>query len=581
MADVSALSTEARGKQEQSTDSRQYWGSREVRRRVVNRVGVLDSISPRTTDDTDYANGSRRVAIENGLSSTDGISLMRKHRLSGQRHSLSSAKHRNGTNDLEDASSWVSGTVDIPALRERVRKRSVSSPAASKSSMRSRLERPVLENLFRRNEGCVNRDQIRSAATLCGMPTCAAPMLFNTTLAQCSKRSTADGLQRCDTVDADAFFKLWESDLKNKTQDARLFHVMVHGASSAIHGADTRPSSPCEVHGKQASAPESLTADDFMLLAENLLNVLHTTLEARLTNECKALNRKALEGLIAGCLTSSLKGCIRQNALRVRLQDFERTSLCAALLAAENGRYQGPLELLRPDRFSVMAARYTEALRCDVGEARASDHVSSEKMVVCASGLAQFCIKYSMLTPKATQLFCSLAASGSGVCTSCSGRGVSAFAFTRMYLACTQVSKEASVRLLFDLIDVDMDGIVSAGDAQERYSEKVALYRQGVLTGSGENASAAQNQNHDRIEEVFALPDFEPTWYALIDMMPVNDRSRGFSKLELARASAATRAKVVQFLLFMKSDLAPSQSSARRVHARPRTEGMNSSVPCK
>lgn len=418
-------------------------------------------------------------------------------------------------------------TIDFKRLRKQNRS----------SSVRGRIEDSGLNMVFSRCGGQARRDSFHSIASMCGLPLCTGPLLFDAAQAWTAK-CEAEGVE--DPVPVRQLFSLTRrssSPSINARADSRSVsprrsassssldpHVVVTYEQFARFWRDVlRPHSNEQrlykiatvAHRFSSAVPRKAVADvvtQFMLRRQSGSDTYTPTGAATPDADVGHLAAHVIAYELQ--LTSRTRG-------RISKGDVERAGLCSSLLAAESGIYNGITTQLRTDRLRNITSAFREACSDQAGDAEAALSVKD---------LVWFSAERGMLTPRAIQ---------AAFARHVSGPAMGVHDFAPLWLASNKPETDAATAYFFDILDADGDGYLSAGDCAHFYSEKCALLKR----------------------EGFVPITFQCIWRSVLDNMcggrSTCGRGQGRVSLpELRRMSCRDRLTLFQSLLFMDDDLA-------------------------
>jgi len=390
-------------------------------------------------------------------------------------------------------------------------------------SVRNKMERPALEKLFARSGGKVARHQFTPMTTLCGLPVCAAPLLFKAT-------AVFIGASSAEYIDSRSFMAFWDSNLRDRNGEGRLFHIMQKYSSIVNNGSDEN-GNRAPVKTKSALGRNMICVESFQVLADGLVK----NLRSRIGDGAWTVRA------VAACLVFGLTG-VAGAGVPVRLGDIQRVSLCSRVLGAESGMYDGPAMYLRPDRFcgirslfeSIMNTGDLELTSSSFGSANGvhpangsiiSSGVDTEiGPLLSQNSLVEFCKKRALLTPRGVAAVFARQVEHPA-------HGMSLADFVRFWLACSELRLLQSTEYFFHVLDVDMDGYISACDAFHFYAEKEAVLA----------------------EEGLVLANFWDVWISIVDLVYPREVKLGFTVSELLKLNEKNRTFVIQALL-MRDD---------------------------
>eukprot|EP00184_Porphyridium_aerugineum_P004042 CAMPEP_0184708088 /NCGR_PEP_ID=MMETSP0313-20130426/37596_1 /TAXON_ID=2792 /ORGANISM="Porphyridium aerugineum, Strain SAG 1380-2" /LENGTH=1180 /DNA_ID=CAMNT_0027169669 /DNA_START=1022 /DNA_END=4564 /DNA_ORIENTATION=- len=381
--------------------------------------------------------------------------------------------------------------------------------------VRNRMEKPALEKLFARSGGAVGRMQFSPISTLCGLPVCAAPLLFAASVQLLPDMNS-------ERVTADAFIQLWETKLRNMNGEGRLSVIMAAYKPVKKNGeSDGNHSTEKPYRNGFMTSNSAIPIEAFYILAEGLVK----TLRSRIGEGPDVVEA------VASCLLFGLNGSAHTGA-PVREKDLQRVNLCSRLLGAESGMYEGPTFQLRPDRFCSIRSIFENARNEKAGGANPSNvndssmmdftRSTSEKLIqLTESEFTDFCAARSLLTRRgAAALFCRHVRPKSPNMTFSD--------FARFWTATNDLKLDSSLEYFFQVLDYDMNGYISAEDAFHFYTEKEALLQ----------------------EDGLVLASFWDVWVGILDLVYPKDPKRGFSLFEMTKLSEKNRVYVVQAFMF-------------------------------
>lgn len=418
-------------------------------------------------------------------------------------------------------------TIDFKRLRKQERS----------SSVRGRIEDSGLNMVFSRCGGQARRETFHAIANMCGLPLCTGPLLFDATQAWTAK-CEAEGLE--DPVPARQLFSLTRrssspsinAPAENRSVSPRRSvssssldpHLVVTYEQFArfwrdvlrAHSSEQRLFKIATVaHRFSAAVPREAVAgvvSQFMMRRESGSDKYASS---------GAPAPDAAAGLLAAQVIVYELQLSSRTRGRISKGDVARAGLCASLLAAESGIYNGITMQLRTDRLRNITAAFREACGERATEADAALSVKD---------LVWFSAERGMLTPRAVQ-----AAFARHVC----GPAMGVHDFGPLWLASNKPETDAATAYFFDILDADGDGYLSAGDCAHFYSEKCALLRR----------------------EGYVPISFQCIWRSVLDNM-CGGRStccRGQGRVslpELKRMASRDRLTLFQSLLFMDDDMA-------------------------
>ncbi|EME26755.1 hypothetical protein Gasu2_14110 [Galdieria sulphuraria] len=306
---------------------------------------------------------------------------------------------------------------------------------SDKDIVDNRTELKAIEEIFRMKSNNLLESTYRHIAISCGLPSCAYRLLH-------------DAIQREEQhVDCGAFGRFWKKHFLHRNREERLFILL------------------CPYGKKLTSkSPLRILVED--LLKRRLLRrVSSNTVQVQLV-DC------ALE-----CVLYSLTGNFEISG--ITLKDVEREKLCHALILAEQGSFKRPLEFLRPEKF--------DALRKDFKIASQGRYLSCiGSNVIGLDDFLRFNHERNWLTAKGAMSFFQIL-----IFLRCACKDTSLAVeddwlllsdFARFYCTISELSNSSALKLLFLVLDTDMDGVVSFEDFVSFYKDKARIYaREGLI----------------------------------------------------------------------------------------------------
>ncbi|KAA8497315.1 Internalin-A [Porphyridium purpureum] len=386
-------------------------------------------------------------------------------------------------------------------------RRTVVAPSGGIGGVvRNRMEKPALEKIFARSGGAVKRAQFTPIATLCGLPVCVAPLLFEAareygTTADSSSNGVGDNVKHGDDrVPTHVFMKFWLEKLQSQNGEGRLVEILMHSSRAEN-----------DVNGKNTIG---LAMHGFRVIAEGLVRNLRSRIG----------EGKHVVDAVVSFLVFGLRG-LAHRGIPITKMDLKKANFCARLLGAESGMYEGSAAQLRPDRFCSVRSTFENASGCTIearGEAASDD---SNRCVLRLDAMIEFCRERSLLTPRGVKALyaCHVPRTQDGMRLP---------DFARFWAATSDYKVDACVEYFFLLLDVDMDGYVSAADSFHFYSEKKKLMA----------------------DEGLVLADFWDVWVGILDLVYPADNELGISLHEMLRLSEKNRVYVIQALMFRESE---------------------------
>ncbi|GJQ15778.1 hypothetical protein GpartN1_g7569.t1 [Galdieria partita] len=299
----------------------------------------------------------------------------------------------------------------------------------------NRMELKAIEEIFRMKSSNVLENTYRHIAVSCGLPSCTYRLLH-------------DAIQREEQrVDCCAFGRFWKTHFLHKDREERLFVLLC-------------PS------GKKLTSRRTLRVLIEDLLKLRLLRrVSSNTVQVQLV-DC------ALE-----CVLYSLTGTFELSG--ITLKDLKREKLCHALILAEQGSFKRPLEFLRPEKFDALRKEFKIA-----SQGRYLSSIGSN--VIGLDDFLRFNHEHNWLTAVGaisffqvlTFLRCACKDTSMTVEDDC----LLLSDFARFYCTISELSSSSALKLLFLVLDTDMDGFVSYEDFVTFYKEKARIYsREGLV----------------------------------------------------------------------------------------------------
>lgn len=419
---------------------------------------------------------------------------------------------------------------ELPFIRKLIKQKNERS-----HSVRARIESSGLNMVFSRSGGYSSRENFRSIATICGLPVCVGPVLFDATKIWLAKMETSgmlrepqprkqftlskvgsapalsrgvsgagaarlSALRRRNSAPPDLgnivtyeqFVQFWESNLRQHDCERRLFII----TSIANQFARAVPLAAVSQFASNFMMRRSSSVEEFSLCGDT---------DAR---EACAAN-----------LAARVVGYELHGGLRSRLSQGElvRANLCSSLLAAESGIYNGVTAHLRTDRLRGIRSAFADAC-------------GARDVEPCAYDVAMFNAERGLLTPRAVDaLFARYVPA----------KTMSVLEFAPMWLATHDLTSSAASSYLFGVLDVNQDGYICAADVAHFYTEKCAF-----LARDG-----------------FVPVRFEHIWHSILDNLG-HGRSvslhgrKQLSLAEMQKVSERDRVTFWQSVLFIEDELA-------------------------
>ncbi|KAA8494674.1 Internalin-A [Porphyridium purpureum] len=375
---------------------------------------------------------------------------------------------------------------------------------------RQELEEQALEKLLARYEGHVRLDQFSPVTTLCGLPSCASPLLFNAIL-------LSSGSVSRDVVTSKICMRFWSEQLRFRTQDQRLFVIL----ETLVKKADA------DAGNETAKVPQHRVKtheDAFLVLAQGLIRGFRRQLGPEMD----------ILRTVAALLMYICSGNISIVSGRITERGLVRSRFCQGLIAAESYFFDGLFVVL--DSARLLECRSTfEAL---------GGRVSDDPELACGlyiDKVVEYCTKRGTVIPRGVAaVFSSRLGRGWMSSNSLSSEGdvaereakkevtMSLPDFALFWASMQDVAQFPSFEYWFSVLDCDMDGFVSREDAHHFYAEKCRLHSaRGVF-----------------------LADFSYLWSSLTDLACPETEHRGFSLKQLRRLPRKHRGFVIQALLW-------------------------------
>lgn len=451
--------------------------------------------------------------------------------------------------------------LDLSLLRER---------KPGKASARSnRIEESAISMLFARCGGRAYPQDFSAIATLCGLPVCAASLLHLAAKVWASALSKEDlevspavspisviaFSPSCEPVSATrtagnsgraqcSSNNLWNSaspsashrdDFSESKSFAREFEAgRSHGSRRSLEELmefveDHKREGDgvtCEMFKKFWLA--HMRDQDAETRLYNVLRVAHRSengapasalyeiAAALVVNRVCDMDSHQVRLVAGSILCYEIKGSCWEYARR---QELSRCKLCAVLLAAESGVYEGVATQLRSDRISDIRMAFAAASGKRVGGGRTRTlreitWLNSER---------------GLLSPKAVEALFS---------RKLPNQWMDIAQFAPMWLAISDTSTRSSCEYLFDILDVGGDGYVGVLDVAHFYSSKCSYLEQ----------------------DGFVPASLDSVWFCLRDSFkgagcadPPNNEQ--LSLMEIRRAGSRDWTTLFQTLLFVDDEL--------------------------
>jgi Leucine-rich repeat (LRR) protein len=325
----------------------------------------------------------------------------------------------------------ANATIDEESHFELVQQLSREEIADNRKELKS------IEEIFAMKSTSLSDSTYRQVAVSCGLPSCAYRLLH-------------DAVQREEKrIDCGAFGRFWKTHFLHRDCEERLFYLLCPFGKTLT-----------------CKRPLKILVED--LLKRRLLRrVSSNAVQAQLV-DC------ALECILYGIVgTFELSG--------ISMKDVKREKLCHALILAEQGSFKKPLEFLRPEKFDV--------LRKDFKIASQGHYLSSiGANVVGLDDFLRFNHERGWLTGKGALAFFKILL----FLKSTQGRELAQgnkdeewlflSDFARFYCAMSDMSSASAAKLLFLVLDTDMDGKVGFEDFMTFYKDKARIYaREGLV----------------------------------------------------------------------------------------------------
>lgn len=284
--------------------------------------------------------------------------------------------------------------------------------------------------------------------------------------------------RQAEGVSYETFRSFWQTHLRHRDGESRLFNVL------------------CQAHQTEGVVPAS---------------AIRRLASALVSSRPSDMDAGEMSSLAAAVLCYELKGLEWH---WIRRQELGRVKLCAALLAAESGMYNGCCAHLRADR---------------MGDIRLAFAAASGKRVGCSPTLAFKDVAWlnserGLLSERAVEV----------VFSRFEGR-MDLARFAPMWLTVNAPTSRSALEYFFGILDADADGYISAVDAAHFYVEKRKL-----LSADG-----------------FVTTGFEPIWRGVIDSVAAGEE-RSFalngtlSLTDIRRLSSRDATTFCQSLLFVE-----------------------------
>lgn len=398
-------------------------------------------------------------------------------------------------------------SIDFAKLRRR---------SSSCGAVRTRIEDSALGLLFSRCGGSARVSEFHSVATLCGLPVCVGPSLYQAALnsvntaATNGKRETSNGSmerrsKKCSSaakkngtthgVSYETFWQFWWDHLKDRSCEERLFNVL-----KIAYSCKNRV--PAEAVGK--------LAESFMAGRATSDNVQLGKSQGKYSTDAPSI--------AAAVLCYEFKGASGSFSKR----DLARARLCSSLLAAESTIYEGVASHLRIDRMREICKAFSLAVRESSG--RGGDHVLSQEDVV------SYHQRHSLLTPRVVEAI---------FARHIKSELMRLDSFAPMCLAVNDLTSASAANYFFKVLDADQDGYINAGDCAHFYIAK-----------------------HQILSENGYVPiAFEHIWQSMVDNVyhkrtPSTKCGRnGISLTELLAVADVDRVTFLQSLLFIDDEM--------------------------
>jgi Leucine rich repeat len=350
-------------------------------------------------------------------------------------------------------------TIDFNRLRERT--------AGVSSGRSSRVEASAVGMLFSRCGGRAFPPDFSAIATLCGLPVCCSSSLHAAAKAfglEANGKTAAS--PALSPVSIMAFGTVSSSPAYGSSPTAN------EPDAGKSFGADTIDSS--DEHDRQADGVSFETFQEFWSeqlrhrdAETRLYNVLKTAyvseggVPAAAIHELAAalvmtrsfdMDASDMRALAAAVLSFEIKGVSWH---WLRRQEMSRVKLAAALLAAEAGMYNGVAAHLRADRLSDIRTAFAAASGKRVGTSAR----------VLAKDVTWLNKERGLLSKRAVEaIFARHGLEGRG--------GMDLAHFAPMWLSVSNPSSRSAIEYLFDVLDADADGYLTAVDVAHFYAEK-------------------------------------------------------------------------------------------------------------
>lgn len=420
-------------------------------------------------------------------------------------------------------------TIDFARLRDH--------HAGITKGRSSRIEESAIGMLFSRCGGRAFPSDFSAIATLCGLPVCASASLHAAALAW-GALSTGGGPEAVSPALSPISIMAFASSGSGSSVDKD----GKEGGSASLGGAASGGSTKCSIselmdqseeHARQAEGVSFETFRDFWQnhlrnrdSESRLFNVLchaHASegavplagiqglASALVATRAPDMGCDEMRSLAAAVLCYEIKG-LQWNL--IRRQDLSRVKLCATLLAAESGMYNGCCAHLRADR---------------MGDIRLAFAAASGKRVGCSPTLPMKDVAWlsrerGLLSERALEVIFSRFEGDMDLAR-----------FAPMWLAVNAPSSRSAIEYFFGILDADSDGYVGAADAAHFYTEKRRLL----------------------VSDGFVATAFEPIWRGAVDSVAAGDeRTRAthaaLSLTDIRRLSSRDATTFCQSLLFVE-----------------------------
>eukprot|EP00184_Porphyridium_aerugineum_P004105 CAMPEP_0184693134 /NCGR_PEP_ID=MMETSP0313-20130426/1413_1 /TAXON_ID=2792 /ORGANISM="Porphyridium aerugineum, Strain SAG 1380-2" /LENGTH=1323 /DNA_ID=CAMNT_0027151107 /DNA_START=505 /DNA_END=4476 /DNA_ORIENTATION=- len=372
----------------------------------------------------------------------------------------------------------------LPPLTSLSRSQTMPPGAIIGGCARQNLEQQALEKLLVRYNMVARRDQFAPITTLCGLPSVVAPLLFSAVLVVNQVDETPES-----EIPLEMFMRFWSDEFRHRGPDQRLFRIFhfLRARSGSRYG-------------------------NVNIISKGILRGMRGNVgsEPDIVNAVSAL-------IVYSCSGKAFS----ESHLTER--GMRRVLLCARLIAAESGLFEGPLAVMEPTRLAEYRMVY-ESLGGRIGE------TEENSKGLQLDQLEALCKARGTLIPRACCSVFSAACSSNGSVAKTDKKAIYFADFVRFWVAVHDVAKLSATEYWFSVLDVDMDGFVSREDAQHFYSEKVSI----------------------RKSEGAFLCDFQHLWSSIVDLVAPQNHEKGLSLKEFLVLQEKHRGFVIQALMFLQ-----------------------------